>query len=88
MVFLAVKTFFVDVDFSPMLFTLQKCVLVTFKLLFQFEPNVLPMFFSWQTTGPMITEKHDKHMSESFMWILPNLLYEALCIGTKSQVWS
>jgi hypothetical protein len=27
----------------------------------------------------MITEKHDKHMSETFMPIMPNILYEALC---------
>jgi len=29
----------------------------------------------------MITPKHDKHISETFMWITPNLLYEA-CRGS------
>jgi len=35
-------------------------------------------FLMWY--WPMITPKHDKHISETFMWITPNLLYEALCI--------
>jgi len=38
------------------------------------------LFCFWCGIWSMITPKHDKHISETFMWITPNLLYEALCM--------
>ena len=80
LVFLVVEMFSVDVDFSSMLLP-YKHVCCNFQIAVPVWTHVLPLFCFWRTTGPMITEKHDKHMSETFMWILPNLLYEALCTG-------
>ena len=66
---------------SHLCFRLTNMFCCNFQIAVPVWTHVLPLFCFWHTTGPMITEKHDKHMSETFMWILPNLLYEALCTG-------
>ena len=66
---------------SHLCFCLTNMFCCNFQIAVPVWTHVLPLFCFWCTTGPMITEKHDKHMSETFMWILPNLLYEALCTG-------
>jgi len=65
LVFLVVEMFSVDVDFSSMLLP-YKHVCCNFQIAVPVWTHVLPLFCFWCTTGPMITEKHDKHMSANF----------------------
>ena len=51
---------------SHLCFHLTNMFCCNFQIAVPVWTHVLPLFCFWHTTGPMITEKHDKHMSANF----------------------